>query len=192
MEEVKQQQDSMIMKLDAVGDDVKLCGRRLELIENNETEAETHLKEVFDNVKKNQECISIVITCQQETSTQIMDDISKMRDKLVMECRMVKETVEEMSMKMKDQVEILKHGAMEVLNRESVMDEHLKKIFDNTVCGQLGMKDIARLENDNLKTVLENFWTVKEVVVQCGDNMLNMIGTVLSEASNKISIYRRD
>jgi hypothetical protein len=42
------------MKLDAVGDDVKLCDRRLELMQNSGAEAETHLKEVFDNVKKNQ------------------------------------------------------------------------------------------------------------------------------------------
>jgi hypothetical protein len=86
-------------------------------------------------------------------------------------------------------VETLKQGMMEVLNMESVMNEHLKKIIDNTVCSQLWMKDIAQLEKDNLETMLENFGTVKEVVVQYDDNMLNMIGSVLSEVSNKLSLY---
>jgi enoyl-[acyl-carrier-protein] reductase (NADH) len=58
--------DAVVMKLDAVCDDVKLCERRLELIQNSDAEAEAHLKEVFDNVKKNQEGISIVIIGQQE------------------------------------------------------------------------------------------------------------------------------
>jgi chromosome segregation ATPase len=52
IEEVKQQQNNAVMKLDAVSDDVKLCRKRLELIQRSDVEAETHLKEVFDNIKR--------------------------------------------------------------------------------------------------------------------------------------------
>jgi hypothetical protein len=45
-------------------------------------------------------------------------------------------------------------GVIEVLNRKSVIDEHLKKIFDNTVCSQLWMEDIVQLEMDHLETAL--------------------------------------
>jgi hypothetical protein len=66
MDEVKKQQDAVVMKLDVVVDDVKLCGRRLEIIQNSAAKADAQLKEVFDNMKKNQEYISIVITVQKK------------------------------------------------------------------------------------------------------------------------------
>jgi hypothetical protein len=96
------------------------------------------------------------------------------------------ETVKEVDSNVRGQMETLRQGLAEVLDRKSVLDWNLKNIYN--VC-EMCLKNMTDLEKSNRTSVRENFGEVKEAMAQCGGKTMKEIGSAVRGVSDKLIQY---